>query len=145
MTEQRQDILLGTVFAVIGAAAAFKAAAYPGASGGYPMVLGLVLAGLGCLVSLKAFNEKRLDARPLTQHMPRMLLTLVCGALYLALVPVLGFYTTSALVVIALPLVLGFRQPVYLGVVTIVFIGIVWSVFSLLLEKPLPAEIWMRF
>lgn len=145
MTEQRQDILLGVVFAVIGVAAAIKAAAYSGASGGYPMVLGGILAGLGGLVSLKALKRKRLDERPLTQHTPRMLLTLVCAALYLALVPALGFYTTSALLVIALPVVLGFRQPIYLGLVTVVFIGIVWSVFSLLLEKPLPTEIWKRF
>ncbi|TYC61895.1 tripartite tricarboxylate transporter TctB family protein [Rhodobacterales bacterium] len=145
MTAQWQDMLLGAAFAVTGAAAAFKAAAYPGASGGYPMVLGLMLAGLGALVSLKAVKAGETAERPLTENTPRMVLTLVCGALYLALVPVLGFYTASALVVLALPVVLGFRRPVYLGAVTIVFIGIVWSVFSLLLEKPLPAEIWMRF
>jgi putative tricarboxylic transport membrane protein len=144
VTEQRQDLLLGAVFAVTGAAAAFKAAAYPGASGGYPMALGVILAVLGAIVALKALREHYLNERPLTENTPRMVLTLVCGALYLALVPVLGFYTASALVVIALPIALGFRQPVYLGAVTVVFIGIVWSVFSLLLEKPLPAELWMR-
>ena len=145
MTEQRQDILLGAAFAVLGAAAAFKAAAYPGASGGYPMALGLILAGLGAIVSLKALKEHYLNERHLTENTPRMVLTLVCAAVYLALVPALGFYTASTLVVVALPIVLGFRQPIYLGAVTIVFIAIVWSVFSLLLEKPLPAEFWTRF
>ena len=57
----------------------------------------------------------------------------------------LGFYTASALVVLALPLALGFRQPVFLALTTAVFIAIVWVVFSIVLEKPLPAEFWQTF
>ena len=143
--ERRQDIVLGVVFAALGLFAAVRAAAYAGASGTYPMVLGLALSGFGILVAGKAVLRGKREPRPLTLHAGRVAITVAIGAVYLALVPVLGFYTASALVVLALPLALGFRQPVFLALTTAVFIAIVWVVFSIVLEKPLPAEFWQTF
>ncbi|APE44450.1 hypothetical protein BOO69_14290 [Sulfitobacter alexandrii] len=143
--ERRQDIALGAIFAALGLYAAVKAAAYSGASGTYPMVLGLVLAGFGLLVAVKAALRGQAMPRPLTDHTGRVIVTVTAGAIYLALVPVLGFYTASALVVVALPAALGFRKPVYLVLTAAVFVAIVWSVFSIVLEKPLPTEFWQTF
>ncbi|QFT96904.1 Tripartite tricarboxylate transporter TctB family protein [Roseovarius sp. THAF8] len=143
--ERRQDIVLGTVFAALGIFAAVKAAAYSGASGTYPMVLGLVLSGFGLLVGGRGVVRGRAEPRPLTNHTGRVFITVAIGAVYLAIVPILGFYTASALVVLALPVALGFRQPVLLALATAVFIGIVWAVFSIVLEKPLPTEFWQTF
>lgn len=141
--ERRQDTVLGAVFAVLGLSAAMKAAEYSGATGTYPMTLGLVMAALGLLVAGKAWLRGPGDARPLTRHAGRAVLTMTLGAGYVALVPLLGFYTASALVVIVLPAALGFRRPIYLAVTALVFVAVVWMVFSLALEKPLPDEIWL--
>ena len=143
MTERRQDILLGGVFAAVGSTAALMAAEYPGASGIYPTALGCVVAGLGALVAIRAVLRGADGPRVLVENAPRAALTLGLAALYLVLVPVLGFYLASALLVV--PLCLGFRRPLYSLVSTGVFIGIVWLVFSVVLEKPLPAPVWLSY
>lgn len=143
--ERRQDIVLGAVFAALGLFAAVKATAYSGATGAYPMALSLVLVAFGVLVAVKAALRGQSVPRPLTENTGRALLTFGLGAVYLALVPLLGFYTASALVVLALPLSLGFRQPLFLVAVTVIFVTVVWVVFSLVLEKPLPTEFWQDY
>ena len=45
--EKRQDIATGLLFIGIGIAAAWMATEYRGASGNYPMALGLILTLLG--------------------------------------------------------------------------------------------------
>ena len=143
--ERRQDIVLGAVFAALGLFATVQAAAYSGASGTYPMVLGAVMTALGLLVAGKALWRGRREPRPLTEHAGRALTTVSIGAVYLALVPMLGFYTASALVVLALPAALGFRKPIFLALSAAIFVAVVWAVFTLVLEKPLPPEIWRSF
>ena len=54
--ERRQDIALGLVFLALGLIAAFMARDWRGASGTYPMVLGLVLAGCGLGVAGRALR-----------------------------------------------------------------------------------------
>ncbi len=141
--ERRQDTILGVLFAALGISAAMQAAEYSGATGTYPMILGLVMAALGLIVAGKAWLRGRGEARPLTKHTGRAALSVVLGAVYIALVPILGFYTASALVVIFLPAALGFRQPIYLAIAALIFTAVVWVVFSILLEKPLPNEFWL--
>ncbi len=140
--ERRQDTLLGLIFAAIGVLAAVQAAAYPGASGHYPMALGAVLAALGGLIALRARFRGHDAPRLLINHGRRAAATVALGAGYLALVPLLGFYTASTLAVLVIPVALGFRRPVYLAATTIMFVALVWLVFSVVLEKPLPGEFW---
>lgn len=145
MTARRQDIFIGSVFAALGLAAAFKAASYSGASGAYPMALGLAMAALAGLVAIKAALHGRPEPRPLVDNGARAVLTILLGAAYLALVPVLGFYLASALIALALPLALGLRRPVYSAITALVFIATVWAVFSIVLEKPLPSGFWSSY
>ncbi|MBB94898.1 MAG: hypothetical protein CML68_09880 [Rhodobacteraceae bacterium] len=145
MTDRRQDIVLGGVFAAIGISAAVIAAGYPGASGVYPMALGCVVAALGLLVLGRAVLSGPGKPRILIDHGPRVAITLGTAAAYLGLVPVLGFYLASALLVVLLPPALGFRRPVFVLVNAAVFVGIVWLVFSIVLEKPLPTPFWSAY
>ncbi|MEO1092181.1 MAG: tripartite tricarboxylate transporter TctB family protein [Pseudomonadota bacterium] len=139
---QRQDIVLGLVFVALGLFMAVQALDYSGATGRYPLALSVALAILGLIVAGKALFRETDAERALTVHRGRLILTAAVAAGYFLLVPVLGFYTASVLIVACLPVALGFRKPVYLATVTVVFTGTVWIVFSLILEKPLPAEIW---
>ena len=63
------------------------------------------------------------------------------STIYVALVIPLGFYTASFLLVLAMPLALGFRRLVYALTVAVVFMSLIYLVFSVLLEKPLPREL----
>jgi hypothetical protein len=142
--ERRQDVVLGLVLAALGGFAAHEATGYRGASGSYPLVLGAVLAVLGLALVARALRQSGNRARPLAVHAVRLIGTAVMAAIYLALIPALGFYTASAVAVAAMPAALGLRRPALLGLGAIIFIGTVWLVFTLVLNKPLPPEIWFR-
>lgn len=138
--EKRQDIVLGLLFAGLGIAAAWKATDYSGASGTYPMVLGLILALLGGAVTVKAVRSGSDETRALINAPAQMIIAAVIATIYVTLVVPLGFYTASFLLMLALPVALGFRQGVYALVVALIFMALIYLVFSVLLEKPLPRE-----
>lgn len=138
--EQRQDIALGLIFVGLGIAAAWMATSYSGAGGTYPMVLGIILTLLGGTVALRAVRKGSNEARVLVDAPVKMITAVFIAAIYVALVVPLGFYTSSFLLMLVLPIALGFRQGVYALIVTLVFMVVVYLVFSVLLEKPLPKE-----
>lgn len=138
--EQRQDIALGLIFVGLGIAAAWMATSYSGAGGTYPMVLGIILTLLGATVGLKAIRTGSTTERTLVDAPSKMITAVIIAAIYVALVVPLGFYTSSFLLMLALPIALGFRQGTYALIVAVVFMAVVFLVFSVLLEKPLPRE-----
>lgn len=143
---RRQDIALGLLFAGLGLASAWQATAYSGATGIYPMVLGLILLALGVLVSGRALRSSGAKAEPDSRQLMAAPLKLAVTAslfvVYLALIIPLGFYTASVLLMLLLPAALGFRQPLYLLVMAVAFVLVLFVVFTVVLEKPLPAEFW---
>ncbi len=143
--EKGQDITLGLVCAGIGIAGAWMASSYSGAGGTYPMVLGIVLALLGALVSARALLRAEDEERPLINAPANLLIALAAGAAYIGLILPLGFYTASALLMLVLPVALGFRRPVFTLSAAATFVAMVWLIFSVILEKPLPREIWVTF
>ncbi|MBU2936560.1 MULTISPECIES: tripartite tricarboxylate transporter TctB family protein [Pacificibacter] len=138
--ERRQDIALGLIFVGLGIAAAWMATSYSGAGGTYPMVLGVILTLLGGTVALRAVRKGANKARLLVDAPVKMITAVVIAAIYVTLVVPLGFYTSSFLLMLALPIALGFRQGIYALIVALVFMTVVYLVFSVLLEKPLPSE-----
>lgn len=141
--ERRQDIALGAVFMALGIAAAWMATSYSGAGGTYPMVLGTILTALGGTVAAKALRRDVDSERPLFDAPAKMVIAVAAGVIYVALVVPLGFYTSSFVLMVLLPLALGFRRAVYALVVAAVFISVVYVVFTVLLEKPLPREAFL--
>ena len=138
--ERQQDIALGAIFVALGIAAAWGGTAYKGAGGIYPMVLGILLALLGLVVAIRAMRTETGTERALMDAPVNLAVAVLAGVFYVALVVPLGFYTASFLLMLGLPLALGFRRFPYTLVVGAVFIAIVYVVFSVLLEKPLPRE-----
>ncbi len=138
--EKRQDIVLGLVFVGLGLAAAWMATSYSGAGGTYPMVLGIILTLFGGAVALKASRSLSRAERTLIEAPSKMITAVIIAVIYVALIVPLGFYTSSFLLMLALPIALGFRQGIYALIVALVFMVIVSLVFSVLLEKPLPRE-----
>ena len=143
--EKRQDIVLGLIFVSIGTFAAWMATNYKGASGMYPTVLGLVLTLLGATVAIRGLRQPNDQPRSLIDAPAKLVTAVVVATIYVALVMPLGFYTASFLLVLAMPLALGFRRVVYALTVAAVFISLVYLVFSILLEKPLPRELILSF
>lgn len=124
----------------LGCAAAWGATAYQGASGIFPLVLGLLMVLLGGIVAARALRTETQTERALMEAPVKLLTTIALGVLYVALIVPLGFYTASFLLMLGLPLALGFRRLPYALIVGGVFVALVYIVFSILLEKPLPRE-----
>ncbi|MEM7176117.1 MAG: tripartite tricarboxylate transporter TctB family protein [Pseudomonadota bacterium] len=141
--ERQQDIVLGALFVALGIAAALGARAYSGASGTYPLVLGLLLALTGAIVALKALRTASSARRILIDAPAKLFTTMVIGVLYVGLVVPLGFYTASFLLMLVLPAALGFQRHVYALIVGVIFVAIVYLVFSVFLERPLPRELFL--
>lgn len=143
--ERQQDIALGAIFVAFGLAAAWGATAYTGASGIYPLVLGLLLALTGALVAFKAIRSNSSAERVLVDAPGKLFTAIGVGVIYVALVVPLGFYTSSFLLMLVLPFALGFRRHVYALLVGAIFTAIVYLVFSVFLERPLPREAILSF
>ena len=139
--ERQQDLILGALFVAFGLAAAWGATAYSGASGTYPMVLGLLLTSTGALVMMRAARASGIEKRILISAPTKLFITIAVGIAYIALVVPLGFYTASFLLMLLLPTALGFRRPVYALSVGAIFTTIVYLVFSVFLERPMPREL----
>ena len=142
--EKRQDLVLGLLFAGLGLAAAWIATSYSGAGGIYPIVLSLTMALIGLVIASRGVRNISDGPRDLMDAPAKLFLTLAACALYVAMVTVLGFYTASVLLLLLLPVLLGFRRPLSLVLTVFIFAIAVWVLFSLVLEKPLPAEIWSQ-
>lgn len=140
--EHRQDIVLGMLFAGLGVAAAWLSTSYTGASGTYPLILGLIMLALGIFIVVRALRVTEHRTRELISAPMNLALAVGVFTVYVGLIVPLGFYTASVLLMLLLPIVLGFRRPVYLGIMAISFVAVLFVLFSLVLEKPLPAEIW---
>lgn len=142
--ERRQDIATGFIFAAIGFVAAMLARNYSGVSGGYPAALGilLMLFGLGVVLRAGVTRAGADTPRPLIDHGPRFLLGLAVIGAYLASVSMLGFYTASFLLMLALPVLLEFKRPVFTLATAVGFIAIIYLIFTILLAKPLPPDFW---
>ena len=126
----------------LGLAVAILSRSYSGATGNYPMALGAIMALLGVIVAGKAFRAANSNKRELIQAPIKFTIAIGACVVYLALLVPLGFYTASVLLMLVLPYLLGFRNPVYLALVTMGFVAIVFIVFTVVLEKPLPTEFW---
>lgn len=137
-----QDAVAGVLLALVGTVAVTISTSYRGASGGYPGTLGAVLAVLGLFLVLQAVRRSRsgTESRPLATSPLHLMTALAIAAAFLALVPAIGFYSSSLLVLVVLPLALGFRRFTMLAIATVLFMAAVYGTFSILLERPLPRE-----
>jgi hypothetical protein len=104
------------------------------------MVLGLILTLLGSTVAARAVRSGSREARAIIEAPVPMVTAAVIAVLYVAAVVTFGFYTASFLLMLTMPLALGFRQVRPALIVAVTFMTIVYLVFSVLLEKPLPRE-----
>lgn len=137
-----QDRVAGICFAAMGATSIYWSFDYTGASGLYPRMLGITIVVLGLLMALRSMRQANKPATPrIVVDSPRnFFIVLAFVFVYLVLVPLIGFYTSSLLVLLALPIGLGFQRAAPLIVSTTLFIVFLYVLFTLVLERPLPRE-----
>jgi hypothetical protein len=91
-------------------------------------------------VPAPAASDPNVD-EPFFRHAPHFLIFFAALILYLLGIEFLGYFTATALLVVGMALALGFRQYMTLGLTLVLFLALVYGVFILIFERPLPRGI----
>lgn len=103
----------------------------------FPM---LALGGLGVCAILIALGADRSETEATgAATLLRMTATIGGIAVYAVLLPVLGWVPASALLLVAMPLLTGYRHAGRLVLFVVVTTALIWLVFGLLVRIPLTA------
>lgn len=121
-------------------------------SGGFPVeaqmfpraILGL-MGLLAVIMFAKTFaGATTADDQPFIGNARNLAITIACFVVYILLVSTIGFFTSSAIMLPALALLLGFRNPIVIVASTAGFIAIVYLVFVEIFSRPLPVEFFAQ-
>jgi hypothetical protein len=117
----------------------------------FPRMIAVVMGFCALLMFLRTFSFRRDVPAPVAsdpnvdepffRNVPHFLIFFVGMVLYLLGIEYLGYFTATGLLVIAMSLALGFRQYLTLGLTLVLFMALVYGVFILIFERPLPRGI----
>lgn len=121
-------------------------------SGGFPVEAQMfprVILGLMGLLAVIMFAKSfagmaTADDQPFIGNARNLAITVACFVGYIFLVSTIGFFTSSAIMLPAIALLLGFRNPVVIVASTAGFIAVVYFVFVEIFSRPLPAEFFAQ-
>lgn len=168
-TMNYRDLFSGIAFLIIGASTVwmgkdfFADAAYVPIGAGALMgafSLPLIWRGVKSILAARAMTDStkashtkashteahrtQAHAVPaLVDHPARFATTLGCCLVYYAALPIVGFYTTSALFISLLAVLLGERRPAVVAGITLGFITLLYALFAVVLKRPLPVEFFL--
>lgn len=126
-------------------AGAVHASGFPRGSAYLPTTVFVAMAILSLIWAVQSgiahFHDK--DRLRIERVEARRLAIIAFGALALAVaIPAFGFFTGFIVLVPGIAFVLGYRSARGLAVGALVFVGILYLFFVVILNRPLPAEIW---
>ncbi|WP_346298617.1 tripartite tricarboxylate transporter TctB family protein [Halomonas sp. BM-2019] len=146
-----RDLFSGIAFLIIGITTAWMGKGFFADAAYVPIGAG-ALMGLFALpliwraaVGLLAGRATSQPVMALVDHPGRFAATLACCLVYYVALPTVGFYTTSALFILLLALVLGERRPLVVLGITLGFITLLYGLFAVVLKRPLPVEFFLAY
>lgn len=140
------DLVTGVILFVGAALVLAHVQTFPDQAARLPeMVLIFMMACAG-LLTLTAARRLRLERgmprKSIFLDARRFAISVAAMGLYILGIQYLGFYTSTVLFMPAAAYVLGARGKVMVPMTTACFLLFVFLVFDLLLQRPLPPEIW---
>ena len=138
------EMLVALGLAALCVAGAVEAATFPGPSAYLPLAALTVATVLSLIWAAQSLVARGRDGPVITLDRAelRRLGIIAGGTVALGgLIPLLGFFTTFALAIPGTAYALGYRRPRGLAIATIAFVGLLYVVFVLVLERPLPPEL----
>ena len=144
-----RDLFSGIAFLIIGTSTAWMGKGFYADSAYIPIGVGalmglfalpLIWRGAMGILSTRSSNP---PIAALVEHPGRFVATLACCLIYYLALPSVGFYTTSALFIILLAVVLGERRPLVVLGITLGFITLLYGLFAVVLKRPLPVEFFL--
>lgn len=126
-----------------GAALAWRhAMSFPRESAMFPLLVLGILGGLGVILLVQSFlPQLRTASDRLVIEEPRTLLVgITVTTAYLFFIPVVGYFTSSLIYIVALSRLLGFKNYLTLIAISVGYVLFTYIVFVLLFQRPLPPE-----
>lgn len=117
---------------------------YAPASRAFPAAV-LILLFCCCAVALTRSVRRPRDSASASffDHAPRFALALGLLVAYTALLEFVGYYTTSTVMIVLLPALLGYREWRVIGATAVLFLGFVWAMFNLVFQREMAREFFM--
>jgi hypothetical protein len=138
MTLRRESLAALALLAVVGAAWV-ESASIPGEARLFPrLILGLmgVLSAIMLVQSLR-----RPSAGSFFVDFGNFVITVLIAGVYISLVEPLGYLLATSVFIPVLAVALGMRRPQLLAVTTIGFVVVVYLIFVIVFDRPLPLGI----
>ncbi|MDA3926764.1 MAG: tripartite tricarboxylate transporter TctB family protein [Kiritimatiellae bacterium] len=142
-THKISELISFAVAAIIAIGAVALALRFPHAPdahsgpGSFPLFLGVVLAALSVCGIIQSFRKRKQET-PKCGNQLHMLLLGVTTALYLLLMPLLGFITATTLLCMAVLMIHGYRNPVRAMAAGFIAAFTLYGIFGLLMNVVLP-------
>lgn len=135
----------GFLLLLLVAAAALlpEAWSYRGGSQYFP---GLLLAALLACCAVALLRRRPAtpeDAEPFFRSAPRAGLALLLMAAYTLALPVVGYFTTGALLMFTMAWVFGYRDLKVIAVTIVGYLVFTWLVFTVIFERDMAREFFM--
>lgn len=142
------ELIAGIVVAALSIAGLAEAWGYSGETGLMPravLVAAVFLSLVWCLQSLRAMGANGEKIEVETGALVRFGLLMAGGAVYVLGIASIGFFTSTVIIVPAIAAGLGYRNWTVIALSTLGFVAVLYAVFRLLLQIPLPDEIIFTF
>ena len=140
------DGIAGIVIMMGAAVVLFQAVKMPTMSAMLPVamlvfliVLGAIMLGQNVIALRRGVKQARVVSRP-----KRAFSAYFAMVAYAVLVPLIGFYTSTVLMVPIVAWAFGYRNPPRLLLATAIFAGSVFLIFNVAMSQQFPAEFFLR-
>lgn len=143
------DLIAGIAIIAIAGCLLLRTPEMPIMSAALPIAMLTALVGLAVLMILRVFVADRRESVKALRHpvfacWPRFVGIIVAIGLYVAGVSLIGFYTSTAVMVPVVAWCFGYRNIKRLLLADLIFTGGLTVIFVLLMGQDLPTEFFIR-
>lgn len=121
-----------------------QAAAISGGAGTFPKLIVYVLTFFSAVYLVRSLMVARPAIRVI-EHGGIFAVLLVTTLIYINGVTYAGYVTSSIVFIPLSAWLVGFRRPIYIAIVTVVYIVSVYVLFEVVFGRPLPSELLLEY
>ena len=139
--------IAGLVIFVLSVAAFAWTFTFPASAAAYARMVTGGMIVLSAVLFARSFTAAERDKvfEPLMRNPRRFLIGATMTVTYAVGCEYVGYYTASLVFIPSAAWVSGLRRPVMIAVTTITYCAMIYGIFEVLFERPLPPEVWMAW
>jgi len=120
-----------------------EASEITGGAGIFPRLIIYVLTFFSLVYLVRSIVVARPTAR-VVENVGIFAILLIASVIYINGVTYLGYVTSSLIFIPLVTWVIGFRRPLYILLVTLIYILSVYVLFEVIFDRPLPSELLLE-